>query len=48
VTIGLSDGKLVEITGGLKAGDTILRFIPGAAATATECFITSSGEELCG
>ena len=48
VTIGLSDGKLVEITGGLEAGETILRFIPGAAATATECFITSSGEELCG
>ncbi len=32
VTLGLTDGVNVEITGGLKKGDTILQFVPGAPA----------------
>ena len=32
VTLGLSDGVNVQITGGVKKGDTILRFVPGAPA----------------
>jgi multidrug efflux pump subunit AcrA (membrane-fusion protein) len=30
VKLGLTDGKQVQITEGLKAGDTILAFVPGA------------------
>ncbi len=33
VTIGLTDGTNVEITGGLAKGDLILQFVPGATAT---------------
>ncbi|MEO6115749.1 MAG: hypothetical protein ABIP33_05135, partial [Pseudolysinimonas sp.] len=32
VTLGLTDGENVQITGGLKKGDTILQFVPGAPA----------------
>lgn len=32
VTLGLTDGVNVQITGGLKEGDTILQFVPGAPA----------------
>jgi multidrug efflux pump subunit AcrA (membrane-fusion protein) len=32
VTLGLTDGVNVQITGGLKKGDTILQFVPGAPA----------------
>ncbi|MHC5796707.1 efflux RND transporter periplasmic adaptor subunit [Lacisediminihabitans sp. FW035] len=32
VTIGLTDGTNVEITGGLAKGDLILQFVPGATA----------------
>jgi multidrug efflux pump subunit AcrA (membrane-fusion protein) len=32
VTLGLTDGVNVQITGGLKKGDTILEFVPGAPA----------------
>jgi multidrug efflux pump subunit AcrA (membrane-fusion protein) len=32
VGLGLTDGKQVQITTGLKKGDTILQFVPGAAA----------------
>ncbi|MFC5501366.1 hypothetical protein ACFPJ4_03815 [Lysinimonas soli] len=32
VTLGLTDGVRVQITGGLKKGDTILQFVPGAPA----------------
>jgi multidrug efflux pump subunit AcrA (membrane-fusion protein) len=48
VSIGLTDGKLVEITDGLDAGETILRFIPGAPATPEGCFIDDTGAEICG
>ncbi len=30
VTLGLSDGQNVEVTGGLEEGDLILQFVPGA------------------
>jgi multidrug efflux pump subunit AcrA (membrane-fusion protein) len=33
VTLGLTDGVKVQITGGLKKGDTILEFVPGAPAS---------------
>jgi multidrug efflux pump subunit AcrA (membrane-fusion protein) len=33
VTIGLTDGTNVEITGGLAKGDLILQYVPGAIAT---------------
>jgi multidrug efflux pump subunit AcrA (membrane-fusion protein) len=32
VTLGLTDGVNVQVTGGLKEGDTILQFVPGAPA----------------
>lgn len=32
VTLGLSDGQNVEVTGGLEEGDLILQFVPGAPA----------------
>lgn len=32
VTLGLNDGVNVEVTGGLSEGETILQFVPGAAA----------------
>lgn len=32
VTLGLSDGKNVEITAGVKKGDLVLEFVPGAPA----------------
>jgi multidrug efflux pump subunit AcrA (membrane-fusion protein) len=32
VTLGLNDGKNVEVTAGLKKGDQILQYVPGAAA----------------
>lgn len=30
VTLGLNDGAMVEVTGGLEVGETILQFVPGA------------------
>jgi hypothetical protein len=32
VTLGLNDGKNVEVTTGLKKGDQILQYVPGASA----------------
>lgn len=32
ITLGLTDGTLVEVTGGLEEGDTIRQFVPGALA----------------
>lgn len=32
VTLGLSDGTTVEVTGGIEEGDLILQFVPGAPA----------------
>lgn len=47
VTIGLSDGRNVEITKGLAAGDLILQFIPGAPAVPEGCYIDEFGNEVC-
>ncbi|MFD7077703.1 efflux RND transporter periplasmic adaptor subunit [Nocardioides sp. NPDC059952] len=30
VKLGVTDGKLVEVTSGLKAGDSVLRYVPGS------------------
>ncbi len=32
VTLGISDGSMVEVTGGLAEGEEILQFVPGALA----------------
>ncbi|MCG2803559.1 MAG: secretion protein HlyD [Cellulomonas sp.] len=39
VTLGLTDGKIVQITGGLAVGDTVLQFIPvaGGASGDVNC-----------
>ncbi|WP_159806450.1 secretion protein HlyD [Cellulomonas citrea] len=39
VTLGLTDGKIVEITSGLAVGDTVLQFIPvpGGASGPVDC-----------
>ncbi|MFZ7088086.1 hypothetical protein [Curtobacterium sp. RRHDQ10] len=36
VTLGINDGKLVEVTGGLAEGDTVLQFVPGTDAPEDE------------
>ena len=49
VTVGLNDGKNVEITAGLEAGDRILQFIPGVAAVTPDgCVSYADGTEACG
>ncbi len=48
VTLGLSDGKNVEITGGVKEGDQILEFVPGApAASGGDCKPMPDGSDFC-
>lgn len=32
VQLGITDGKLVEVRSGLKAGDTVLRYVPGSTS----------------
>lgn len=34
VKLGVTDGKLVEVTSGLKAGDSVLRYVPGSKESA--------------
>ena len=49
VEVGLNDGKNVEITSGLTAGDRILQFIPGVAAVPEDgCVVYPDGSEVCG
>ena len=36
VELGVTDGKLVEVTSGLKAGDSVLRYVPGSKETADD------------
>lgn len=52
VTLGINDGINVEITGGLAKGDTILEFIPGAAAVEAplpgQCIDDGQGNTVCG
>ncbi len=47
VTLGLSDGKNVQVTGGVKEGDQILEFVPGAAATSGACTPGPNGAVIC-
>lgn len=46
VTLGLSDGKDVEITAGVKKGDLVLQFVPGVPAKPSgqgNCVSTGNG-----
>jgi hypothetical protein len=43
VTLGLNDGKRVEVTGGLTDGDTVLEFVPGIDAPEDESGATGGG-----
>jgi multidrug efflux pump subunit AcrA (membrane-fusion protein) len=49
VGLGLTDGSNVEIRTGLKAGDKILQFVPGAVAApdANGCVTTPDGGTIC-
>lgn len=48
VTLGLTDGTSVQITGGLAEGDTILEFVPGAPApTVDGCMQGPGGGMIC-
>lgn len=48
VTLGMNDGMLVEVTGGLDEGSLVRQFVPGAAAPAEEfCYDIAPGEEIC-
>lgn len=52
VSLGINDGKNVEVTDGLSEGDMILQFIPGAAAIPSplpgECIDDGQGNTVCG
>ena len=48
VTLGVSDGTLVEVTEGLAEGDAIRQFVPGSAAEVEEvCYDDGMGGEFC-
>lgn len=53
VTLGLSDGINVEVTGGLEEGDMILQFVPGAPSDPSggmmgeDCLATPDGGMTC-
>ncbi|MGA7147606.1 MAG: biotin/lipoyl-binding protein [Microbacterium sp.] len=48
VTLGVSDGTMVEVTDGLAEGDMIRQFVPGAAAEVEEvCYDDGMGGEFC-
>jgi hypothetical protein len=51
VGLGLSDGSMVEITGGLAEGEEILEFAPGAMAVppgGEDCTTMPDGSMICG
>jgi macrolide-specific efflux system membrane fusion protein len=45
VTLGLNDGKSVQVLTGLEEGDTVLQFVPGAPAQ--DCTQLDGGAEAC-
>jgi len=48
VTLGLNDGLNVEVLTGLAEGDTVLQFVPGAAADPADgCSVQPDGSEIC-
>jgi len=49
VSLGLTDGKVVQVTDGLAAGDTVLQFIPvpGGAGLPVDCNV-SYDPKVCG
>jgi multidrug efflux pump subunit AcrA (membrane-fusion protein) len=48
VALGLTDGTSVEIKDGLKEGDSLLQFVPGADAPGADCTDAGNGATLCG
>lgn len=48
VTLGVSDGKLVEVTGGVDEGEQVRQYVPGVAAGDDEtCYDDGMGGEYC-
>lgn len=48
VTLGISDGVMVEVIDGLAEGDMVRQFVPGIVAPAPEfCYEVAPGEEVC-
>lgn len=48
VTLGISDGSMVEVIDGLAQGDLIRQFVPGVAAPVEEiCYEIAPGEQYC-
>lgn len=48
VTLGISDGSMIEVIEGLAQGDLIRQFVPGAAAPVEEiCYEIAPGEQYC-
>jgi multidrug efflux pump subunit AcrA (membrane-fusion protein) len=48
VTLGVGDGTIVEVTGGLEEGEQIRQFVPGLAATTEPvCYDDGMGGEFC-
>jgi macrolide-specific efflux system membrane fusion protein len=49
VTLGMTDGAMVEVTGGLEQGDSILQFTPNASApVGGDCVDDGTGNVVCG
>ncbi|WP_369963749.1 efflux RND transporter periplasmic adaptor subunit [Leifsonia sp. EB34] len=47
VALGLTDGTSVEVAGGLKEGDSVLQFVPGAATPEGGCVPMGGGGMMC-
>ena len=47
VALGLTDGTSVEVTGGLKEGDSVLQFVPGATTPEGGCVPMGNGGMMC-
>lgn len=47
VTLGLTDGTSVEVTSGLKEGDSVLQFVPGAPTPEGGCVPSGGGGMIC-
>lgn len=48
VSLGVSDGSLVEVTEGLEEGESVRQFVPGSAAVVEEmCYDDGMGGEFC-